>query len=361
MLRTSKLLAVATTLFFLSGCSEPEDPAAVRGPRATAISSISVTAQLVRQIESSTGYITTKAAPNIAAEVAGQILTTNVELGDQVEVGQLLAQIDPRDYQHQLKSRLGEVDRLQAVIDNQKRRVKRLRSLVGDAFVSDNALQDEEATLKALLRQLSTAEANGDIAARNLEKTSILAPVSGQIQQRTIAVGSYVKKGDLAFQISNATDLTIHLPFPEKVLQHLTPGQQVHLATPSSDQVYQDGVINQLRPMVEPTSRAGEAIIDITNPGDWFPGASVSGEVILDSRQSVVIPKIALVLRPAGQVVFVIKELTAVQRVVTVGEYLDGQVEILEGLQSGEIIAAEGAAYLSDGAPVKLTAPTPKG
>ncbi|MBL4622272.1 MAG: efflux RND transporter periplasmic adaptor subunit, partial [Immundisolibacteraceae bacterium] len=221
------------------------------------------------------------------------------------------------------------------------------------------ALQDEEAGLKALQRQLSTAEANADIAARNLEKTSVLAPVSGQVQQRAITVGSYVKKGDLAFQVSNSEQLTIHLPFPEKVLQHLRPGQQVYLETPSSNQRVIDGTISQLLPMVEPTSRAGEAIIDITNPGDWFPGASVSGEVVLDSRHSVVVPKVALVIRPAGKTVYVIKDQIARQRIVTIGEYLDDQVEVLKGLEIGEIIAVEGAAYLSDGAPIKTPGSKP--
>ena len=354
----SKLTTVLTLILALmiqSGCSDSDEPKTSSGPRATTISTVTTSARQVETTESSTGYITTKAAPNIAAEVAGQILTTGAEIGDHVEVGQRLAQIDPSDYQSQLKSRLGEVNRLKAVIENQQRRVKRLRSLVGDAFVSDNALQDEEAELKAMQRQLSTSEANADIAARDLKKTNLLAPVSGQIQQRTITVGSYVKKGDLAFQISNAERLTIHLPFPEKVLRRLRPGQQVRVRTPSSKQEVIDVTIGQLRPMVEPTSRAGEAIIDIANPGEWYPGASVSGEVILDSRQSVVVPKIALVMRPAGKAVYVIEGQIAKQRIVAVGEYLDDHVEILAGLKAGETIAVEGAAYLSDGATVKVT------
>ena len=359
MRKLTTVLTLILALIIQSGCSDTDEPQKSSGPRATAISTITTSARHVQATESSTGYITTKAAPYIAAEVAGQIVATSAEIGDQVEIGQLLAQIDPSDYQNQLKSRLGEVNRLKAVIENQHRRVKRLHSLVDDAFVSDNALQDEEAGLKALQRQLSTAEANADIAARNLEKTSVLAPVSGQVQQRAITVGSYVKKGDLAFQVSNSEQLTIHLPFPEKVLQHLRPGQQVYLETPSSNQRVIDGTISQLLPMVEPTSRAGEAIIDITNPGDWFPGASVSGEVVLDSRHSVVVPKVALVIRPAGKTVYVIKDQIARQRIVTIGEYLDDQVEVLKGLEIGEIIAVEGAAYLSDGAPIKTSGSKP--
>jgi len=348
-------LSLVAIALLLGSCSEDE-AAAPRGPRTTPITTISVSTRPVQVIENATGYIQTKAAPNIAAEVAGQVIQVDADIGTRVEAGQLLAAIDPTDYQNQLRSRQGEVGRIQTLIDNQRRRVERFRSLLDDNFVSDGALEDEEASLKALRRQITTAEALRDIAARDLEKCEIRAPVSGQIQSRKITVGSYVKKGDPAFQISDSRLLRVHLPFPETVVQQLHPGQLVRLDTPASAGSTVEGTITELRPMVEPTSRAGEVIIDIENPGDWYPGTSVNGTVVLTTRTSVVVPKVSLVLRPAGRVVYVISEGIAHQRIVEVGEYLTGEVEILEGLDGSETIAVDGAAYLSDGAAVK-TAP----
>ncbi len=350
-MNNNRVTLVAVALF-LSSCAE-EEAAAPRGPRTTPITTVTVTTQSVQVIENATGYIQTKAAPNIAAEVAGQVIRIEADIGARVEAGQLLAAIDPTDYQNQLRSRQGEVGRIQTLIDNQRRRVKRFRSLLDDNFVSNDVLEDEEASLKALQRQITTAEALRDIAARDLEKCEIHAPVTGQIQNRSITVGSYVKKGDPAFQISDSRQLRVHLPFPETVVQQLHPGQVVRLDTPASAGSTVEGAITALRPMVEPTSRAGEVIIDIENPSDWYPGTSVNGTVVLTTRTSVVVPKIALALRPAGRVVYVITEGVAHQRIVKVGEYLTGKVEILDGLNGGETIAVDGAAYLSDGAAVK--------
>ena len=347
-------LALLALALLLGSCSEDE-AAAPGGPRTTPITTVTVASRPVQVIENATGYIQTKAAPNIAAEVAGQVVEIKADIGARVTAGQLLATIDPTDYENQLRSRQGEVGRIQTLIDNHRRRVKRLRSLLDDNFVSDNALEDEEAALKSLQRQITTAEALRDIAARDLEKCQIRAPVAGQIQGREITVGSYVKKGDPAFQISDSRDLRVHLPFPETVVQQLRSGQLVLLESPTSAGTIVEGTIAELRPMVDPASRAGEVIIDIENPGGWYPGTSVNGTVILITRTSVVVPKVALALRPTGRVVYVIKESIAYQQLVEVGQYLSGEVEILSGLNGGETIAVDGAAYLSDGAAVKTT------
>lgn len=348
----------AVTLIVLSlmtaGCSEDE-AAKAAPPRSTPVTTLTVSSRAVEVIETTTGYIETKAAPVVAAEVAGQVLRIETDIGAHVATDQLLATIDPTDYENQLRSRTGEVDRIQTLIDNQRRRVARLRSLLDDNFVSDNALEDEEAALKALQRQLTTAQALADIAARELQKCEIRAPVGGQIQSRHIDVGDYVRKGDAAFQISDASQLRAHLPFPETVIRQLQPGQDVRLDTPASATGTVTGSITELRPMVEPTSRAGEAMVDVENPGDWLPGSSVNGSVVLAIRESIVIPTLALVLRPAGRVVYVIDGDRAQQRLVTIGEYLSGEVEIIAGLETGETIAVDGAAYLSEGALVKGT------
>jgi membrane fusion protein (multidrug efflux system) len=66
-----------------------------------------------------------------------------------------------------------------------------------------------------------------------------------------------------------------------------------------------------------------------------------------------------VIRRPAGEVVYVIRDGRAEQRVVDTGERLDGLVEIIAGVAAGETVAVEGAAYLSDDAPVRLAGNAP--
>ena len=100
--------------------------------------------------------------------------------------------------------------------------------------------------------------------------------------------------------------------------------------------------------------------MDVDNPGEWRPDATVRGEIVLATHaNAVVVPEQSLVRRPAGEVVYVIRDGKAAQRVVTPGERLDGLVEITAGLAAGDMVAVEGAPYLSDGAPVRLAGDAP--
>lgn len=355
MTRT-RIRAASVGVFALmvgTGCQNEAAKAPEQAPRTTSISVAVADATEVEVTEESVGYVESHTVPTVSAEVGGRVLDVTVDAGDTVSAGQVLARIDAEDYDAELRSQRGEVNRLTALIENQQRLVKRFRSLEEDAFVSQTALDDAESNLRALREQLHTARARLEIAGRNRARTEVLAPVDGRIQQRMVSAGSYVDKGAPLFQISALDRLTVYLPFPETVAARLHSGQEVQLTTPTSDTPV-TGQITELRPMIGTTNRAVEAVVEVQNPGAWRPGASVAGRLVLERRPGVLVPDLSLVLRPAGNVVYVIEDDTARQRVVEVGERLGKQVEIRSGVEGGERVAADGAHFLSDGAPVRV-------
>ena len=101
------------------------------------------------------------------------------------------------------------------------------------------------------------------------------------------------------------------------------------------------------------------AIIDLENPGQLRPKATLSGKVLVETRkQALMVPNISIVRRPAGEVVYVINNEKAEERTIETGVYDGARVEITSGLQGHEIIATDGAAFLTDGANVKLAEST---
>ena len=120
-------------------------------------------------------------------------------------------------------------------------------------------------------------------------------------------------------------------------------------------------VINELKPQIQAENRAIDVIADVKDEADWQPGASVVGRVILGGRgKAIMVPEQSLVLRPAGEVVYVIVNDTAKQKIVKSGLAQNGGIEILEGLTGNETIAVDGAAFLTDGAKVSILSPTAK-
>jgi membrane fusion protein, multidrug efflux system len=98
-----------------------------------------------------------------------------------------------------------------------------------------------------------------------------------------------------------------------------------------------------------------EVIVAVPSNRNWRPEGSVRGEVTLGvNRNALVVPEQALVLRPAGSVVYVIDGNVAKERPVKTGIARDGMIQITAGLAAGETVAVDGAALLSDGAKVNV-------
>ncbi len=96
-------------------------------------------------------------------------------------------------------------------------------------------------------------------------------------------------------------------------------------------------------------------IADINNAHGWQPGASVSGAVVLgELAAAIMVPEQSLVLRPAGEVVYVVRDNIAHQQIVKTGLRQSGLIEIRTGLSRDDIVVVDGAGFLTDQAPVSI-------
>jgi len=319
---------------------------------------ITVTTAVSRDLEvweSSVGQLEAKTSPMIAAEVTGRIIAVSADVGQKVEAGGVLAEIDPEDFR--LAKALVEADikRLQSLIRAQGLQVKRLRALVRKKSANQSALDEAEAQFGALQAQLTAARVRSQQAERNIVKARLTSPVSGKVDERRISVGDYVQVGTPLFHITTLNRLRVRLPFPESLGSLLRVGLPARLNTPVAPGHQVTGEITDIRPEITHTNRAINVIIDLDNPGDWEPGASVTGAVRVKlHKDAVVVPEASVVRRPAGTVVYVINDGKAAQRVVQTGLRRDGQVEILSGLEAGERVAVDGAGFMTDGVAVEV-------
>jgi RND family efflux transporter MFP subunit len=330
----------------LPGCAKkPEE--APKGPPAAVISVMPAQSQTVSILEQSVGEVDSSTAPKVGAEVAGRIIRVHADIGDFVKKGQLLAEIDPSDY-------VADAKRLEAQAGAQHKLSERYQDLAKKGFISPSALENQDA------QNVSAREQHAR-AAKNLTRTRIVSPVDGRIDNRLVSVGDWIELGKPAFQLSTSETLRVRLPFPENAAQRIKTGQSVTLTTPTAPDAPIQGKIEQVRQMVGTTNRAFDAIVAVSNPGNWKPGASVNGSVVIEEHaQAVVVPEVSVVLRPAGRVVYVIEQNKAAQRIVRTGVTQNGLVEVLQGLQAGEIVAVDGAGFLTDKAPVNVKDPSAK-
>lgn len=319
---------------------------------------ITVAAAVTRDLEireTSVGQVEPQVAPLVAAQVAGQITAVNVDVGELVAKGQVLATIDATDFHLARKAAMADIDRLRALIHAQQLKVNRYHELISKNSVNQSTLDDAEAQLAALQAELEAAQVRLQQAQRNIEKATITSPIDGRIDSTQVFEGDYIKTGAPLMRIGDTKHLKVRLPFPETLLSDLRPGLPVRLVSPSSPGNVLDAVISEVRPSITLGSRAAQVIVHVVNPGRWEPGATVTGEVEIGvHKNAILVPEISVVRRPAGTVVYVIDGGRAMERRVSTGLRRDGQVEILSGLEAHEQVAADGAGFLSDAAAVDV-------
>ena len=108
--------------------------------------------------------------------------------------------------------------------------------------------------------------------------------------------------------------------------------------------------------MITEGNRSVDVIADIADQVDWQPGATVEGIVVLGEQPAaLMVPEQSLVLRPAGEVAYVVRSGVAHQAVVKTGQHQNGMVEVLDGLKANDMIVVDGAGFLTDKAPVKIS------
>ena len=355
------LSALSMTLL-LSACGGDKDaePASAEkpkpAPRATIISTALTQTTTVEVIEHSVGSLESIIRPEVSAEVEGRYIGGYVITGQRVKPGQLLAELDTEDYAIAARAADAEVAQLNALVRNQRRTVKRFTQLIKDKLISIDRYDEARAQLDSLEEQLKAAKARSSQKQRGLTKTRVLSAYDGIVDEELASPGDFLKVGDPLFRIIKIDKLRARLPLPETLANRLALGLKLRLVSPMAPDLTVESSIQEIRPTVGSRNRAIDILTIIDNPGPWQPGASVSGEIILTTRDNaILVPKISLVLRPAGKVVYVITDGIAHQQIVEVGEYIDDSIEITSGLEGGETIAVNGAGFLTDGSPVTIS------
>lgn len=357
MQKSISIFFLALSFGLIAACGKQDNKAAESvqsGPKPTLVTATTVNKTAIEITQSAVGSLEGLIDPTIAAEVAARVIKVHVSPGQRVKKGQLIATLDSTEFNLQRNEAQAEVARIQALLNNQTKIVERDQALVNKNFISQNAVDTDIAQQNVLKEQLAGAKARVASISNMGSKTAIYAPTDGVVEKKIVDTGEFVKVGDPIVQVVSNQKLRAHIPFPERLSNQLKPGMKVRLSTPTSDKTLETE-IRELKLMISESNRSVDIITDINNETDWQPGASVTGTVILGKKpDALMVPEQSVVLRPAGEVVYRIKNDVAHQAVVKTGERQNGMIEILEGIQESDMIVVDGAGFLTDQANIKI-------
>lgn len=377
-------------------CTETSTNAAAKPPvqpAPIAVAPAAAVEQLLARFIRASGSLTAEEQAEVAAETAGRVVATPIERGTPVSAGSELVRVVATESDAQAKeaeanaaqieARLGlaagttfdpnnvpEVRNAKASLDLAQSEFTRIESLMQQHVVSqaeydqrrtqvEAARQQYEGAKNAAAQQyqqLQAARARVAVAHKTLDDTNVRAPFAGVVAERLVSVGDYVTKGMKVATVVRVNPLRVKLTIPEQYVSLVAAGQPVTFEVDAYPGRQFTGAIRYVSPALEAAQRALTVEAEVPNPkGELKPGLFATA-LIRQPKETpaILVPADAVRVSNGTSRVFVVNGDRVEERIVTVGQHLETQVEIVNGLKAGERVATKNVPQLTDGAKVVL-------
>lgn len=412
LLYSAMVALVFASVIFLSGCGNSHQEITPSLPREVAVITVEQTAPMTNLVAS--GSFSYKITHTLAFETGGTIVQMPVEENQLVQSGELLSQINTQDLSFQvelaqtqleqakLSLKLAEKGATQEQItmaDSQYQEAlityedmldqyTRLEELYQAGAIPERQLKDLALQLSLLEQKIIQAEANLitvksgaqaeelDLLRKGvdqaevvlmqslyqLEKTEIRAPFKGVILSKLANQGDLVGSGQPVFVVADHNSMIFTFGAASNQLVNLTPGQQLlieldHQPANTANQPI-TGTISQISWLPDPATRLYQVEVQIPSSQRENLRAGMTGQITAEFSTGsplLLLPPQAIVSKAGRQVVYVVSQDDFVtERNIITGQFINGQVEVMDGLTAGDIIVVEGAPFLADGEQISI-------
>ena len=274
---------------------------------------------------------------NISPQTAGRIRKLNVEVGDFVSKGQILAEIDRM-----------QLEQAELKLKNDERELERCRQLLNEGGLSQSDFDSMELAFKVSKTSYDNL----------VENTILRSPVSGVITARNYDVGDMYSMSSPVYTVQQITPVKLLVAVSETDYTRISKGDKCVITADALPGESFKGSVVRIYPVMDPSSHTFNVEVQVPNANARLrPGMYARVSLYMGDTESIVIPDAAIVKQQgSGQrTVFVLKDDdTAEVRLVTLGKFFDGQYEVLEGLSEGDRVVSKGQASLRAGVKVEV-------
>jgi RND family efflux transporter MFP subunit len=386
----------------LAGCSGGQKKAEASTAKAAepfAIQTVAAQSRLLDRTLSVTGSLEPDETVSVSSEVPGRVTAINVDFGQNIRKGQVVAELDKQDLSlaherakasyAQALARLGldptqedarpdttpairqaqaQMEDAKSKFDNASRLIKtgdiseeRFTEIQKQYQVRQAAYEQARDEARTLMASVQALRAELRMAQKRLDDATVRAPFDGSVSQKLVSPGQYLKENTPIVTLVKTNPLRLRVEVPETAAGIVKVGTTLHFTTDAAPGIQFQAIVRQLNPSLDAKSRTLTA--EARMPGAdarLRPGMFVQVQLILSKGQdAVLVPKDAIYSVAGLTKMFTVRDGRAVEHKIAPGQEVDGWVEVpRDQVNAGEHVAVSGLAQLINGMPVK---PTPKG
>lgn len=402
--RSIRVVALAGLLAMAGACSKSEAPksAATTNKVRTVRVALSESRPMERVV-TVTGVLLADEAATLSVKIGGRLKTLSVDIGSVVKRGDVIAQVEPRDYELRLQQasaalsqaratvglplegtddqfdpeKTSSVKEAKAILNEAARNRDRVLKLSQQGVLSTSDLDTVEAAYTVALNRYEAAgeeartrqavlaqrRAEFDLSKQQLNDTSLRSPFDGAIQSRLANVGEFLPAGSPVVKLVKTDPLRLRLEVSERDAASVQLNQRVRLTAEGDTNIY-TGTLTRVSPAIDEQTRMLVVEADVRNDGSLRPGLFSRAKIVTrENEEGIAVPEQALIVFAGIEKVVVVQEGKALEKMISTGRRGPGWLEIVTGLKAGErVVIAPGnlrtgePVVMGDAAPLQTSA-----
>lgn len=347
----------------LTGCGQEQTQAPDIPPRAIKHMTIGQIAGHDSRLLA--GVVKAGTSSNVAFEIKGQIVELKAKVGDVVKDGQLLARLDPKPFELEVRKAQLTLDQANASLVDAQQKYTQTKKLWDKRFATRTAFDTATATLRNAQAQVGIAKSQLELRQRDLAETRLLAPFSGAISDRKVEVFEEITAGQVIFAIQTRQENKVEVSVPGRLIRRVRVGQDVEVRFPAFKELKAEGIVTEVSPQAGEASAFPVTIRLKATPPSIRSGMSAEARFRFATNATGNAFNVPLAaLKPSTKdnnaLIYVYDEKTGVvrERSVRVVGVSGNEPQIIGEVKVGDIIATAGVGHMFDGMKVRLMRPS---
>jgi RND family efflux transporter MFP subunit len=295
----------------------------------------------------------------------------NVQEGDYVKRGSVLARVRQSDYEAKLTQAGGQAAAAQAALEHARLDLKRAGNLYGSNSMTKSDYDKAMARYGEAAGALTATEAQVKEARIALEDTKLKSPAAALVLKRMVEVGDLVNAGTVGFVVANTEKVKVVFGISDLMLKHVKLGDQLAVTTEALRGRVFRGLVTAISPSADPKSRVFDVEITIPNPDQNLKVGMIAAVAVASDQAPVVatvVPLTAVVrsrTNPQGYALFVVeekdgKQIARIRDNIELGEVYGNMITVTKGVRVGDPVIVTGATLVNDGQAVLVIPPPEK-